>query len=85
MLTNCDRSTEELVTQTTTCNNKLNTKMLNLVKNSAAKDGLINLKGERNISDIFPTFVNYCLINLTTSVIWRYRAYNTIISENFTA
>ena len=45
---------------------KLN--MYSLVKMAAAKDGLVNLRGETTNDDLFTTFVNYCLIHMTTSV-----------------
>ena len=53
MLTNCDRNTEERVTWTTACNDELKTKILNLVKVAAEKDGLINLREGTNNSNIF--------------------------------
>ena len=35
-------------------------------------------------SKLFETFVNYCLVNFTTSLNWRYKSYNTNISDIFT-
>ena len=34
-------------------------------------------------SDILDTFVNYFLVNFTTSLNWRYKSYNTNISDIF--
>lgn len=84
MITMCDRRIGNQLTQVAANNDEIETNMINLVKKAAEKDGLINLRVETNNSDNFSTFVNYCLINLTSSVTWRYRAYNTIISDIFT-
>ena len=59
-------------------------KMHALVKLAATKDGLDNHGSEKNNTDMFTTFVTYCLIHLTTSIQWRYHAYNTNISDMFT-
>ena len=58
--------------------------MHSLVKMAADKEDLVNLRGETTNTDLFKTFVNYCLIHLTPSVQWRYHAYNTNISDIFT-
>ena len=58
-------------------------KLNELVTLAATKDGLVNLRCEKN-TETFTTFVNYCLIHLTSSITWRYQAYNTNISQLFT-
>ena len=59
-------------------------KMYKLVKLASTKEGLENMGKEKNNHSMFATFVNYCLIHLTTSVQWRYHACNTYISDMFT-
>ena len=62
---------------------RTNLKLNELVALAATKDGLVNLRCEKN-TETFTTFVNYSLIHLTLSITWRYQAYNTNISQLFT-
>ena len=50
---------------------------------AATSEGLINIRVDLDQRDIFDTFVNYFLVNFTTSLNWKYKSYNTNISENF--
>ena len=58
--------------------------MKKLVEMAATAEGLVNMRVNLDQSDLFDTFVNYCLVNFTTSLNWRYKSYNTNISEIFT-
>ena len=54
-----------------------------LVEMAATPEGLVNMRVKLDQRHLFDTFVNYCLINFTTSLNWRYKSYNTNISEIF--
>ena len=54
-----------------------------LVEKAATSEGLVNMRVNLDQSDLFDTFVNYCLVNLTTSLNWRYKSYNTNVSDIF--
>ena len=49
----------------------------------ATSEGLVNMRVNSDHSDIFDTFVNYFLVKFTTSLNWRYKSYNTNISDIF--
>ncbi len=55
-----------------------------LIQQAATSEGLINMRVNLNQSKVFDIFVNYCLVNFTTSLNWRYKSYNTKISDIFT-
>ena len=57
--------------------------MKNIVELAATSEGLVNMRVNLDQSDIFDTFVNYFLANFTTSLNWRYKSYNTNISDIF--
>ena len=44
----------------------------NLVEMAATSEGLVNMRVKSDQSDMFDTFVNYCLVNFTTSLNWKY-------------
>ena len=56
----------------------------NLVELTANVDGLIHLRVDTGNIDLFRTFINYCLVHFSTSMNWKYKAYNTLISDIFT-
>ena len=55
-----------------------------LIQQAATCEGLVNMRVNSDQSKLFDTFVNYCLVNFTTSLNWRYKSYNTNISDIFT-
>ena len=55
-----------------------------MLRSHLPKDILENIRKEKNDHSMFATFVNYCLIYVTTSVQWRYHACNTNISDILT-
>ena len=55
-----------------------------LIQQAATCEGLVNMRVNPDQSKLFDTFVNYCLVNFTTSLNWRYKSYNTNISDIFT-
>ena len=52
-----------------------------LIQQAATCEGLVNMRVNLDQSKLFDTFVNYCLVNFTTSLNWRYKSYNTNISD----
>ena len=58
--------------------------MYQLIQQAATCEGLVNMRVNLDQSKLFDTFVNYCLVNFTTSLNWRYKSYNTNISDIFT-
>ena len=55
-----------------------------LIQQAATSEGSIHMRVNLNQSKVFDIFVNYCLVNFTTSLNWRYKSYNTNISDIFT-
>ena len=55
-----------------------------LIQQAATCEGLVNMRVNTDQSKLFEKFVNYCLVNFTTSLNWRYKSYNTNISDIFT-
>ena len=55
-----------------------------LIQQAATCEGLVNMRVNVDQSKLFDTFVNYCLVNFTTSLNWRYKSYNTNLSDIFT-
>ena len=55
-----------------------------LIQQAATSEGLINMRVNLDQSKLFDIFVNYCLVNFTTSLNWRYKSYNTNLSDIFT-
>lgn len=55
-----------------------------LIQQAATSKGLVNMRVNLDQSKLFDTFVNYCLVNFTTSLNWRYKSYNTNLSDIFT-
>ena len=49
---------------------------------AATSEGLVNIR-VKDQRDLFDTFVNYCLVNFTILLNWRYKAYNTNLSNIF--
>ena len=54
-----------------------------LIQQAATCEGLVNMRVKSEQSKLFDTFVNYCLVNFTTSLNWRYKSYNTNLSDIF--
>ena len=54
-----------------------------LIEQAATCEGLVNMRINLDQSKLFDTFVNYCLVNFTTSLNWRYKSYNTNLSDIF--
>ena len=54
-----------------------------LIQQAATCEGLVNMRVNLDQSKLFDTFVNYCLVNFTTSLNWRYKSYNTNLSDIF--
>ena len=63
---------------------KIKLKMYELVKLATTMEDLVNLRTEKKNISMFTSFVNYCLIHLTTSVQGRYYASKIHISDMFT-
>ena len=58
-------------------------KIKKLIEMAATAEGLVNMRVKLDQSDLFDTFVNFCLVHFTTSLNWRYKSYNTNISDIF--
>ena len=56
----------------------------NLVELAGDSNAFDNMRLNSDNQEVFGTFVNYCLVHLTSSVNWRCKAYNTCISDIFT-
>lgn len=56
----------------------------NLVQLAGDTNAFDNMRLNSDNQEVFGTFVNYCLVHLTSSVNWRCKAYNTCISDIFT-
>ena len=59
-------------------------KIKDLIELAGDSNKFENIRMSKDNQEVFGTFVNYCLVHLTTSVNWRYKAYNTCISDIFT-
>ena len=59
-------------------------KMMKVIDIAVAGEGLEKLRTKEENIDLFHTFVSYCLINLMTSINWRYKACSAMISDIFT-
>jgi len=60
-------------------------KMKALIELASNEEGLENMRRDAEQKEVFLTFVNTCLVHFCSSMTWRYAAYNTVISEIFTA
>ena len=56
----------------------------NLVQLAGDTNAFDNMRLNSDNQEVFGTFINYCLVHLTSSVNWRCKAYNTCISDVFT-
>jgi len=55
--------------------------VIHLAANSA---GFENLRTSIVHKEVFATFINLCLVHFCLSMNWRYKAYNTVVSDIFT-
>ena len=55
-----------------------------IIDMAAKGEGLESMRNNTEMFDVFKRFVSCCLIHFTTSLIWRYNASNTCISDIFT-
>ena len=71
-------------TQDDTVQMEIRDNMIKVVK--IAKEGVALQKLRTNLENmtLFQTFVNLCLIHFTTSISWRYKACDSVISDIFT-
>ena len=79
MTKNSEEDTQDDNVQTEIRDNML--KVVEIAKEGVA---LQNLRTNREHMTLFPTFVNLCLIHFTTSISWRYKACDSVISDIFT-
>ena len=63
-------------------NNKITA--IAIINASLEDEGLLKMRTNMDNLDLFQSFINYCLIHFTTSINWRYKACNTIVSDIFT-
>ena len=65
-------------------NENVKRKMMQVIERALTGEGLDNLRTKEENTDVFHTFVSYCLIHFTTSINWRYKACTAVISDIFT-
>ena len=65
-------------------NENVKRKMMQVIDIALTGEGLDNLRTKEENTDVFHTFVSYCLIHFTTSINWRYKACTAVISDIFT-
>ena len=59
-------------------------KLMKIIDIAISGQGLENLRTKSENIDLLHTYVSYCLIHFATSINWRYKACNVVISEIFT-
>ena len=64
--------------------NEIRENTMEVVKIAAKGYGLQDIRTTYENMDLFQTFVNICLIHFTTSISWRYKACDSLISDIFT-
>ena len=80
---NLTKNSEE-DTQDDTVQMEIRDNMIKVVKIAKEGVGLQNLRTNQENMTLFQTFVNLCLIHFTTSISWRYKACDCVISDIFT-
>ena len=63
---------------------KVKESMMKIIEIATNGEELENLRNNVEKIELFKTFVNYCLIHFTTSMNWRYKACDSLISDIFT-
>ena len=76
---NTDRDAHDIV-----ANTEIRENMMEVVKIAAEGVALQDIRTNYDNMSLFKTFVNLCLIHFTTSISWRYKACDSVISDIFT-
>ena len=76
---NTDADAQESIADTAIQEN-----MIEVVKIAAEGVALQDIRANYENMSLFATFVNICLIHFTTSISWRYKACDSVISDIFT-
>ena len=58
--------------------------MWKLVQLASTNDGLLKMRVSSEYRKEFDTFINYCLVHFTQAINWRYKSYNSNVSDIFT-
>ena len=81
---NCNKESDSDEEREENGEEKVIKNITNLVQLAADTNAFDNMRLNSDNQEVFGTFVNYCLVHLTSSVNWRCKAYNTCISDIFT-
>ena len=76
---NTDKDAHDIV-----ANTEIRENMMEVVKIAAEGVALQDIRTNYDNMSLFKTFVNLCLIHFTTSISWRYKACDSVISDIFT-
>ena len=76
---NTDKDAHDIV-----ANTEIRENMMEVVKIAAEGVALQDIRTNYENMSLFKTFVNLCLIHFTTSISWRYKACDSVISDIFT-
>ena len=76
---NTDRDAHDIIDNT-----EIRENMMEVVKIAAEGVALQDIRTNYDNMSLFKTFVNLCLIHFTTSISWRYKACDSVISDIFT-